>query len=83
MSNTNILFFNMFFNSGTIITNVRNLVLYFYERDYTRVKNVFQFGTEMGQIFWYVFYPTRIYIQTTLDRGGTFQQDWTWDNTIK
>ena len=57
MSNTNILFFNMFFNSGTIITNVRNLVLYFYDRDYTRVKNVFQFGTEMGQIFWYVFYP--------------------------
>jgi hypothetical protein len=72
MLNTGILFFNLFFNSGTIITCVRNLVLYFYGRDYTRVKNAFQFGTEVGQIFWYIFYPSRIYIQTTLDRGGTF-----------
>ena len=48
MLNTGILFFNLFFNSGTIITCVRNLVLYFYGRDYTRVKNAFQFGTEMG-----------------------------------
>ena len=83
ITNLGVLSFNAFFNSGTILICVRNLVLYFYRRDYTPVKNAYLFGTYIGMIFWYVFYPAQMYIETTLSNGGNFQYDWTWNNIIK
>lgn len=48
---------NLVFGAGSIYTGLRNLLLYFYELEYTRVKNAFDFGMECGQIFWYMFFP--------------------------
>jgi hypothetical protein len=47
------------------------------------VKDAFDFGMEMGQVFWFVFYPQKVYIEAVLDDGGEFASDWTWDKTIK
>ena len=49
--------FNLFFNAGNIVSSVKNLALYFYQSKYTRVKSPFDVGKELGQIFWFAFYP--------------------------
>lgn len=62
MSDFSVFKFNLFFGAGSVTTGVRNILLYFYEQQYTRVKDSFDFGTELGQIFWFLFYPQEEYI---------------------
>ena len=63
--------FNLFFYSGNIVSSVKNLVLYFYSINYTRVQTPFDVGLELGQIFWYIFYPGKKHIEELLARAPT------------
>jgi hypothetical protein len=47
----------MYFNAGTTISSLRNLLLYFYDPSITRVKNSRDFGNEIGQMVWFNLYP--------------------------
>ena len=40
--------FNLFFNAGNIVSSVKNLVLYYYQIKYTRVKSPVDVGKELG-----------------------------------
>ena len=70
--------FNLFFYSGNIVSSVKNLVLYFYSINYTRVQSPFEVGLELGQIFWYIFNPGRKHIESIIasappdDPGSVF-----------
>lgn len=57
MTSPSTIVWNTVYGAGSIYTSMRNLVLYFYEMEYTRVKDAFSFGMESGQIFWLVFFP--------------------------
>ena len=37
---------------------------------------------ELGQIFWLIFYPAQAYLDSVLDKGGVWGQDYTWDTVI-
>jgi hypothetical protein len=55
------LVFNFFFNTGKIVTSAKNIYLYqYYGPDYSRVYDAFTLGTEIGQVFYYAFYPYEI-----------------------
>lgn len=58
--------FNMFFYGGNIVSSVKNLTLYFFSINYTRVQSPYDVGLELGQIFWYIFNPGKPYIETIL-----------------
>ena len=58
-------------------------MLYFYKREFTRVKDAFDFGMELGTIFWFTFYPQKENIEMLLDDDATYAQDYTWDENIK
>ena len=81
-TNPSTLLFNLYFNAGTSISSVRNLLLYFMKPEFSRVKTPRDFGNEIGQMLWYNLYPQKSYIDRVLANGGTFQQDWTWTNLI-
>lgn len=57
INDIDIFWFNLFYNGGSILKSVTNLILYFFAQEYTRVKTPFTFGMELGQIFWLLFYP--------------------------
>jgi len=38
----------LFYNAGTLYSGIRNLILYHYAPEYTRVKTAFAYGTELG-----------------------------------
>ena len=56
-SDTGTLLFNFYFNAGTTISSVRNLLLYFFMPEFSRVKTPRDFGNEVGQMIWYNLYP--------------------------
>lgn len=56
-ADTKTLVFNLYFNAGTTISSVRNLLLYFYMPEFSRVKSPKDFGNEVGQLLWYNLYP--------------------------
>lgn len=56
-TNPSTLLFNLYFNAGTSIASVRNLLLYFIKPEFTRVKTPRDFGNEIGQMIWYNLYP--------------------------
>jgi hypothetical protein len=76
----NIFWFNIFYNLGVVLRSSRNLFFYFRNIEYTKTKTRFQVGQELGTIFWNLFFPAELNIDTVLGSGGTWQQDWTWDN---
>ena len=77
-----ILWFNLFYNGGSILKSITNLILYFFAKDYTRVKDAFTFGMEMGQIFWLLFFPVEDYLEDALRAGAVWGMDYTWDQVI-
>jgi hypothetical protein len=54
-----ILLFNLMYNFGKIYDGVKNVVLYFQAKEYTRVKDGFAFGNEVGQLLYYIFVPAK------------------------
>ena len=48
MKDWQVIKFNLFFNAGNIVSSVKNLVLYFYQIKYTRVKSPVDVGKELG-----------------------------------
>ena len=81
-SKIDILWFNLFYNGGTIFKSVINIVLYFMAWDYTRVKDAYSFGMEIGQIFWMLFFPVEDYLNDALKKGAIWGMDYTWDQVI-
>ena len=74
--------FNLFYNSGTAIKGIVNILMYFIAEKYTRVDSAFTLGMELGQIIWLLFFPAKDYLDQTLDNGGIWGQDYTWDSII-
>ena len=77
-----ILWFNLFYNGGTIVKSLVNLGLYFIAKEYTRVKDAFSFGMEIGQIFWMLFFPMEDYLNNAIKKGAVWGMDYTWDHVI-
>ena len=74
-----IIWFNLFYNAGTIMKGVTNIIMYWVAKDYTRVDSPFSLGMELGQIFWLIFYPAEEYLDDALEHGAVWGQDYTWD----
>lgn len=51
---------NWFYNGGLVFTSCRNLFYYFERIELTRVKTPFDFGMELGLIYWHLFYPASV-----------------------
>jgi hypothetical protein len=58
--------FNLFYNLGAMVKSLRNLSLYFFDIEFTRVKTPFDFGEELGYLFWNLFYPAEDYLEMVL-----------------
>merc|ERR1712150_270833 len=71
-----------FYNSGTAIKGIVNILMYFIAEKYTRVDSAFTLGMELGQIIWLLFFPAKDYLDQTLANGGIWGQDYTWDSII-
>lgn len=61
-----ILWFNLGYNFGGIVTNIKNIWMWNVAKEYTRIQGSFTMGMEMGQIFWMIFYPTEQYLDQSL-----------------
>ena len=81
-SNTDHVLFNLLYNGGSIVKGITHVIMYFIATDYTRVKNPFDMGMQLGQIFWMTFYPAQKYLDKSLDAGNSWDQDYTWDGSI-
>ena len=57
-----ILWFNLRYNFGSLITNVKNICMLLVSKKYTRIDNALTMGLEIGQMFWGIFYPTEQYL---------------------
>lgn len=57
-----ILWFNLGYNLGTIITMIKNIWMWNVAKEYTRIEDAFSMGLEIGQIAWMIFYPTQKYL---------------------
>ena len=80
--NSNDIMFNLFYNGGKIVKGITHVLMYFIAIDYTRVKSPFDMGMQLGQIFWLTFYPARLYLDTSIAAGNSWDQDYTWAGTI-
>jgi len=78
-----ILWFNLGYNFGTLITSIKNIWMWNVAKEYTRIEDSFTMGMEMGQMFWMIFYPTETYLDQSLaDPDAEWGQDYTWDAVI-
>ena len=78
-----ILWFNLGYNFGGIVTSIKNIWMWNVAKEYTRINDSFTMGMEMGQIFWMIFYPTEKYLDESLaDPNSVWGQDYTWDAII-
>lgn len=77
-----VLVFNFFYNTGSIIKSITNIAMYFIASEYTRVNSPFSLGMELGQIVFMIFYPTEEYLDEALAEGAEWGQDYTWDQVI-
>lgn len=64
--------FNLFYNGGSSIKGITNIVMYFIAEDYTRIDDAFSLGMEMGQIFWLLIYPAKDYLDNALENGAVW-----------
>ena len=53
-----ILWFNLGYNLGGLVTAIKNIWMWNVAKEYTRIEDSFTMGMEMGQMFWMIFYPT-------------------------
>ena len=53
-----------------MIKGLANLMFYFAAQEYTRVKDAYLFGMELGQLFWLLFYPVEEYLDKALEAGA-------------
>lgn len=65
-----IFWFNIVYNGGLVIKGLANLMFYFAAQEYTRVKDSYLFGMELGQLFWLLFYPVEEYLDKALEAGA-------------
>lgn len=61
-----ILWFNLGYNLGGLVTSIKNIWMWNVAKEYTRIEDSFTMGMEMGQMFWMIFYPTQLYLDTSL-----------------
>ena len=57
-----ILWFNLGYNFGGLVTAIKNIWMWNVAKEYTRISDAFTMGMEIGQIFWMIFYPTELYL---------------------
>jgi len=78
-----ILWFNLGYNFGGLVTSIKNIWMWNVAKEYTRISDSFTMGMEMGQMFWMIFYPTEMYLDQSLaDPNSEWGQDYTWDAII-
>ena len=78
-----ILWFNLGYNFGGLVTAIKNIWMWSVATEYTRISDSFTMGMEMGQIFWMIFYPCEMYLDQSLANPNTeWGQDYTWDAII-
>lgn len=65
-SDLKILWFNLGYNMGTIITNIKNIVMWSVATEYTRIEDSFTMGMEFGQIIWMILYPAEMYLDEAI-----------------
>ena len=65
-----ILAFNLGYNAGALITGIKNIWLWNVAKEYTRVRDAFTMGMEIGQLWWGIFYPAEQYLDQTLGKLG-------------
>ena len=53
-----ILWFNLGYNFGGLVTAIKNIWMWNVAKEYTRINDSFTMGMEIGQMFWMIFYPT-------------------------
>ena len=81
-SSSQTVWFNLFYNAGSIVKGFTNIAMYFMAKEYTRVNSPFALGMELGQIFWLIFFPATDYLDDALAKGASWGQDYTWDQVI-
>lgn len=64
--------FNIFYNGGSSIKGVTNIIMFFIAKEYTRINDAFDLGMEMGQIFWLLIYPAKDYLDNALENGAVW-----------
>ena len=81
-----ILAFNFAYNLGFLATAIRNIWMWNVAKEYTRVRDAFTMGIEIGQLFWLIFYPAQQYLDQQLaleDKTWKWGQDYTWDAILR